>query len=60
MAFDEKFLKCMMEQNSSSIKTFVELMFSGIRNELKEICEENVELIKESRVHTNRLKRTQK
>ena len=46
MAFDDKLLKCMMEQNLSSVKTFVELMFSGIRSELKELREENVELKK--------------
>ena len=45
MAFDEKLLECMMEQNLSSVKTVVELVFSDIRNELNELREENVELI---------------
>ena len=33
VTLDEEILKCMMDQNLSSVKTFVQLMFTDIKNE---------------------------
>ena len=44
VALDEEILKCMMNQNLSSVKTFVQLMFIDIKNEMKDLRQENVEL----------------
>ena len=44
VALDEDILKCMMNQNFTSVKTFVQLMFTDIKNEMKDLRQENVEL----------------
>ena len=43
-AIDEKLLRSLLDQNLSSMKTFVQLTFNEFRSEMKELREENREL----------------
>ena len=45
-AIDEKLLRSLLDQNLSSMKTFVQLTFNEFRSEMKELREENGELRK--------------
>ena len=46
MALNEQSIKCILDLNLSSVKTFVQLMFDSVRSEVKDLREENLELRK--------------
>ena len=46
MALNEQSIKCILDLNLSSVKTFVQLMFDSVRSEVKELRDENLELRK--------------
>ena len=41
---DDNTIKLLFEQNLSSVKTFVQIMFENVQKEIKEIRSENAEL----------------